>query len=980
MGKQKKNELDAILEQLKKSYAADVDNELEDSLLEEEKSEEDTELASVLEKIFASDSDNDSDEDSIGADSDDIDQIDQKENSVSEGLVTDDGSITENEEFDSIASDVELVESLDIVSENDVACESCEPDAELNDNSKEEERVDDVLSMMFHRDSDTVENEACEIIETNDTAHVESDLDDDFCEDAPEETQCDEVEYSAETEELIDESNIEAAASLLVSFDEKSDNDYVTDGDADISADEITDEADALLIDETDSIECEISENDSEQEIIVDNVVCDSEEEIIAEDIAEEEIIQVKKIVLDPMEYTKDFLQCSVDGLSLFKPEEDIDESIFREESSNDEEPESNADRVTPVAPQADIKENDVSLLMKFGYGGEVASSVGSEYAHAVAVEKNNEYVPHKHQIVHGFVNKEFSSTVQIPQIAKKYKMDKIFMLISSMVLSLIAIAMLVTDILVARSVTSDDYLSLIAFELILTIIIAAILHKRLYYGLLAISRFETSNYSMLSIVLAEHFLYCIVMCIVHAAAPQTAEFALYMSFGGYVALYTAFTSWAEYLDTCRESNTFDIVSNGKAHCVLEKKIVALRTFKNMGVKRKDYVYSIRRAKYASGYFSRMSESKSSSVKIVLNVGVIPFLAITACIIVSIIRDSFALGVNAAGFVFFAAAPLSALIVPAAIEYIHSLELKKSESAFVGCESVSEYSNVDSVMFDDTDAVEITALTEINPNKSDESSKKWLNISRRIFEMLGGPMSGAIRSQRADGANISHDLVINSISENGIDVYFDSSMNVLIGDRQYMLSHNIKVKTDTNLTTAVKGTNKTVVYLAFDGVPRLGFILTSNIKKSFLDTVNLLKQHQIKAMVESYEPQINEYYFEANQAENILNVHKPELYEQNSELIMADSGIIASTPHDLCKTILYGREIAKDRKKIKLYRILQLAAGFAISALIVLAFCKAPSSRFMDFIQRNSMVIFYLAALLGTTPNIVRIVQLLKKK
>ena len=45
MGKRKKssNELDAILEQLKRSYGADADSELEDSLLDDEESEEDDE-------------------------------------------------------------------------------------------------------------------------------------------------------------------------------------------------------------------------------------------------------------------------------------------------------------------------------------------------------------------------------------------------------------------------------------------------------------------------------------------------------------------------------------------------------------------------------------------------------------------------------------------------------------------------------------------------------------------------------------------------------------------------------------------------------------------------------------------------------------------------------------------------------------------------------------------------------------------------
>ena len=53
MGKRKKqSELDAILEQLKISYGADVDSDLEDSLLESEDTEKDDELNSVLERIF----------------------------------------------------------------------------------------------------------------------------------------------------------------------------------------------------------------------------------------------------------------------------------------------------------------------------------------------------------------------------------------------------------------------------------------------------------------------------------------------------------------------------------------------------------------------------------------------------------------------------------------------------------------------------------------------------------------------------------------------------------------------------------------------------------------------------------------------------------------------------------------------------------------------------------------------------------------
>ena len=54
-GRKNKNELDIILEQLKKSYSSDALDSLEDDLLESPTNEEDTELNEILGKIFTYD-------------------------------------------------------------------------------------------------------------------------------------------------------------------------------------------------------------------------------------------------------------------------------------------------------------------------------------------------------------------------------------------------------------------------------------------------------------------------------------------------------------------------------------------------------------------------------------------------------------------------------------------------------------------------------------------------------------------------------------------------------------------------------------------------------------------------------------------------------------------------------------------------------------------------------------------------------------
>lgn len=980
MGRQKKNELDAILEQLKKSYATDIDNELEDSLLEEEKSEEDAELASVLEKIFESGSNEDTraDDETLS-----YEQVDEGENSQEDAdeLVDDiDFSpvprivVEKSEEYENIEYSNDDTDS--------VAAEANEENNEIESNSIEEEKVDDVLNMMLHR------NETGDVDEQY-VSDTEISLGESLFDELTKDDESTEETVDDESFEKDDDNNVNAST---ISFTELVADNANQPPEINLCEDEseesleIPETTSPETVKETDTAfddgtndDSHFSENE-QYEIVEENVeeiLCeeDPEEPFIAEDIQ-----PVKKKVLDPNEYTQDILQHSVSDLSLYKPEEDIDPSLFIEAEVREDEAVANTQEAPRHVAQSEINDNDVSLLMKFGYNGEIASSVGNEYAHAVVVEKNNEYVPEKHRIIHGFTDKEFSSASQIAQISKKYKADKMSLLISSLVLSIIAIAMIVVDILASQSVTHDDYLSLIIFEMVLSLAIAAILHKRLYSGTLGISRFEANPYSMLSIILLEYFLYCVVMSIVHAAASAELQFEVYMAFGGYVSVYAAFTLWAEYFDCCREKNTFDIMSNGETHCVLEKNISALKANASKGRKRKNSAYDIKRTKYVSGYFKRMTDYKTSGIKMVLVAGIIPFIAIVACVVIASTRDSFAMGVNAAAYVLFSATPISAIIFTSVVEYIHSEKLAKSGSAFIGSDSVNEYSKADTIIFNDSDVIEITALTEINPNKSDESSKKWLNLSCNVFEALGGPLANVISSKRVGDSNVIHDLTINSISENGIDVYFDSSMNVLVGDRQYMLSHNIKVKTDTNLSTAVKGVDRTVIYLAFDGVPKIGFIVTSKIKRSFMETVELLDGNKIRAVVQSYEPEINEYYFDANNVHDLLAVHKPEVYERVNTAVITDSGIISKTPKDLCKTVIYSHQIIEDRKAIKLYRVLQSIAGFVIAALIVLAFFKAPDSRFMEFIQTNALFIFYFTALIGMTPSVVRIIQLLRKK
>ena len=183
MGRQKKNELDAILEQLKRSYATDIDSELEDSLLEDEKSEEDAELASVLEKIFSSEQANQNESDEAFEAVEDSDlkvatvataKCEPEIAVISDNSDTEVTAIVDDTIEEQNESDVEEVagEESDKIIETysslstDIKSDECEI-------SSEEERVDDVLNAMLRLSNRNEEvAEAC-VIETGEDEIIE---------------------------------------------------------------------------------------------------------------------------------------------------------------------------------------------------------------------------------------------------------------------------------------------------------------------------------------------------------------------------------------------------------------------------------------------------------------------------------------------------------------------------------------------------------------------------------------------------------------------------------------------------------------------------------------------------------------------------------------------------------------------------------------------------------------------------------------
>ena len=294
----------------------------------------------------------------------------------------------------------------------------------------------------------------------------------------------------------------------------------------------------------------------------------------------------------------------------------------------------------------------------------------------------------------------------------------------------------------------------------------------------------------------------------------------------------------------------------------------------------------------------------------------------------------------------------------------------------IGTDAAEEYVAADTLIFNDTDAVAVSAYTEIRPGKCSDTHDT-LEIAYQVFKTLNGPLSKACEAQIGSIYNADHALVINEISDNSIDIYYDNAINILIGDKYFMKAHKIKVKTDTNLTAAVKGLDRSVIYLAFNGVPKLGFIISSKVNNSFIQITHALEEACIKVMVETYEPQINQIYFEQNMGPNSppVGVIKPDTYDDENLDSVCNSGIVSSADSiSVAKSILLSRDIVKHKKSLKLIERAVMIGEIVLAMVLASICCFNAQYGILQGIFNNIISIFYTAMFLGATPGIIKLI------
>lgn len=999
MAKNDSKELHSILEQLKKSYASenDIDENDVGSLNDvAEDDDGDDGFQNLLTNFFSSDNSDINDvgtynftisEETSGANSSEgdlkkdeiLNEKNVEENTVKDDDIAENNNVIEDASIveDNIVGDdgvfvddtVEEDDISDDVTEDNIAdersfdeydavteCEMSE-DIVVNepqitesildepiDKTKKDEitAVENVFRIMFgNRGGDTVNSDNnADVISDPDPDLEDSISNDDFvlecacCDETDRSDQCDTEPYHEDDH---------------YASDYKEENEeYVVDGeiahtDGDIYYCDVDGDGDGTCA-------CGIEKNDDsfdDADIYVDQKICDT---AVGSDDVDAKEDETDKYVYDPLQgHLSDaayVVHRSIDSDINMKPENDKESSL---------------------------DDDDISLLLDFGYDDDINSEAGAGRTSRIRRDIQNRKGAYASRLF-GYSGKEYLDPSQKDEIRARYIHDKRRLVIKTSFVTLIAVVLIFFGIMywLDQAVDQEIYPYI---DMICVLAVSVIAAPGLIEGIVGIAKLDPVNYSVSAFLVIVQLIYDIFLIAFEHNSSAITDYRIMMS-GALVVLYVICALVSDILQCEAEACTFDVVSSEGVLYSAEK-FNKINTEKNEKNGRRNLtssdnllgnsIYRVRRADIANGYFHRMSKKSVKCMRVMYFMGIVPIVALIVGCITLVTNGNLYAALSSVVTVIFMGLPVSFSLVSTIPYYYSVKKMKKYDAAIVSESSFYEYSELDTLMFDDRDAVDITESVEIRPENNVDVSEA-ITLAERAFRFLGDPIAKLFCS---GNDRSSADINIVSVRDNGIEFYMDSHLHVVIGDRNFMAIHGMKVVSDSAVTASSQDQrSRYVIYVAFDGVPQLGYIVSSRIKEEFTSTVKMLAGHGIKTAVTTYSPYINDYYFEVNKPVGVASaiVYKPCVFEDNkNESGFVDGGVYSlGDPSKIADAVIESRSYIKAKAQNKRFSTLMAVLGTVLGIIsVILLMIPSSGNIKMGIFTVAFILIFNIISALG---------------
>ncbi len=587
-----------------------------------------------------------------------------------------------------------------------------------------------------------------------------------------------------------------------------------------------------------------------------------------------------------------------------------------------------------------ELDEKDIHLMRTLGYGEEVKGRVGSERVRRAidAQKKKNMSRGTENPTCFAYRGKEYLDASDEAEIKQAYRREKLWVIVR-LAISIAALFVLIAldnayllnaldGVHMPEIITSPIYPIIAAALLAMAVACSA---RRLWQGLCSIFCAKQSLYSVAAVLSVLSLLYDILL--VFASRGQ------YMMFNSLAVLALVLCVIRDVLRLHVQEQTFGLVRSGKDRYGIEKAADTTGVPSRLPVRDAAEMpqahvgaYRVRRVHHFGGYFRRMGDAGEHTALVSIVFGVLAVAGIAAACVTYIVSGRLLDAVGAFMICVNGGMPLSMLVFTAIPAFVASRTLAKSGCGLIGDGCRDEYRDARELMFDASLMFTAQSAAKITV-RGDSEISTYMEKARLLLNALGSTLAGIAGESLADDPAVKIEIM--SVADNGMTLYMDGVTCVMMGDYDYLTARGVRLPGRELEKNYKRRRDSAVIYLAFDGVFRIGYSVDHKLRKEFLMRARQLTDHGLTPVILSYDPCINKATVNARADGYGICVERKSEYESPDEGLMLDCGIVAThAPEDVLLPLLACRKLRRVRTIGLVLRYLYLALSVALVILL----------------------------------------------
>ncbi len=620
-------------------------------------------------------------------------------------------------------------------------------------------------------------------------------------------------------------------------------------------------------------------------------------------------------------------------------------------------------DEIERIRKKSGFSDEDIALIFELGYEDDLGRIVGYDSLKKLKQDHKKRYhhPGYKHyRTSFGYTGKETINIESLPAILAKYIKDRKFLILRTVMTAVAAFILLFLDYPALLGDAATTCLEVLPFlfpilSFVILFAVSALSYRQLNAGLRSFLKAAPTPYSVPATTLVLVLLYDVVTLPIWQTVLHvnmlTASLLLVLAF-------------CDVLRLVQEMHALRILATDEEKIVLEpahpRKKKLLRGDRMIKIINDDEgknFYRVQRAKQITSFFRRFNTTETAHLPFQYLIGLsIGFSALVA-FIGAIAYPSVSYGFSSFVTTLFISAPATAMFSFFYPLYRANKVLSSCNCVLLGNESVNEYSEPKTVVFDDTDLYNAEKRAEIAIENSD-LLRADLKLAGALFRALGGTLSGLGKTIGVVGEDPQITFV--RISDKGVEALADDSIRIVAGSSEYLKKSNIHIPKESSDRTHRRAKNTALIHIAIDGVLKFTYEMEYTEKLSFLSFAEDLATINTAVAIESYDPALNEGFMQATRASapTVIRVIKPGRYEGDPLLTESDTGAVAIGDKHCILYPLHAAHCVRESKRFGM-RLQWFSFGFGV--LLSAIFALFPE---INILTPLSMTLYHGAFIL----------------